>query len=435
MRHTVSPGLALAERIVQNGLLVLVALMPFHAFLSVWLGSLTGQQTLIQGWKEALLIGLCLLAAWIVWQDPIRLRRLQQPWVYAAVTLVAIGIVVTSLARPGLFAAAFGIKTDLEFLAAAIITAVVASKHWLEQLLSILLISASIVVGFGLLQIFILPPDLLTSFGYGPDTIVPYQHITEGTSALRFPATLGGPNQLGTYLMLPLCLSVALFIRHHRWTYAVLFAGSIVCLVYTFSRSAWIGAFVAVTLTAFATMPARLRKPTAIVGSLILVCTLALLPVLVARGGTLQYFILHASLTNHDDPHRSDSQHAESLSDGAAAVWQEPLGHGLGTAGPATFHVGSTNIIENYYLQIGYEMGIIAVIVFVILILLVTLMLFQNAGLTPLAVPLASSIIGISLVALVLPAWVDSTTALITWIAVGGVAGTAVVSKRGLSNV
>ena len=40
------------EQVIQLGLLVLVALMPFHAFLTTWLGSGLGHRSLLQGWKE-----------------------------------------------------------------------------------------------------------------------------------------------------------------------------------------------------------------------------------------------------------------------------------------------------------------------------------------------------------------------------------------------
>lgn len=411
------------EAAVQLGLLVIIALMPFHAFFSVWLGSLTGHMAVIQSWKEVLLVLLGLATAILAIRQPTRLDRLRQPWAIAGLSLIVLGILVTLAARPGLTTAAFGLKTDLEFVVAALIALLVASKLFIERAIKAILISAAVVTGYDLLQIFVLPADFLTHFGYGPNTILPYQHITEGTAALRFPATLGGPNQLGTYLILPLCLSLALFMRHRQWWLLALFGSSLVSLIFTFSRSAWVGAALAIIITGIACLPRRARRP-AVLGTVVLAAiALACLPLAIRHDSPLQYFILHASVQNHDDANRSDSLHAESLTDGLAAVTQQPLGHGLGTAGPATFHAGATNIIENYYLQIGYEMGIIAIIIFGILIVLITLMLIHSAHRTPLAIPLAASFIGISVVALVLPAWVDSTTALITWICAGAVAG------------
>jgi hypothetical protein len=145
--------------------------------------------------------------------------------------------------------------------------------------------------------------------------------------------------------------------------------------------------------------------------------------VAVSRGGQLQYFLLHSSVERHDESNLSDSQHAASLSDGVAAIIREPLGHGLGTAGPATFHAGNINIVEDYYLQIGYETGLAGIGLFIFIIVSLTLSLVRRIPNSFLAVPTAAALVGISIVALVLPSWVDSTTALVTWIIAGAVAG------------
>jgi hypothetical protein len=407
---------------IQLGLIILVALMPFHAFLSVWLGSLTHHQAIIQSWKEVLLVVLGLATAALVVSERERLQRLHQPWIYLAGGLLLLGLVVTAAARPSATTAIFGLKTDFEFLAAAIIAVLVSTKPFLNTLTKTILIGAGVVAGFDLLQIFVLPPDFLTAFGYGPATILPYQHIAEGTNFLRYPATLGGPNQLGTYLILPLCLTAAAFVRRPRLWPPVLFAACLVSLIWTFSRGAWIGAAAAVLITVIAALPVKWRRAGVITGAAAVVASLALLPLAIEKGGPLQYFILHSSAENHDQAHLSDSQHASSLQYGLTNLQTSPFGHGLGTAGPSTFHAGTVNIIENYYLQLGYEMGDLAVLLFLALLAAVIWGL-SRAPRIPLAIPTAAAIVGISLVGLVLPAWVDSTTALIVWTCAGAVTG------------
>lgn len=416
--------------LIQWGLLLIVAIMPFHAFLSVWLGSLTHHEAIIQAWKEALLVVLTVAAAVLVWQDRTRLSRLRQPWIFGACALAALGIIVSLIARPSLTAASFGLKTDLEFLLAGILAVIVTDKAFTLRLTHVILVGAAIVTGYDILQIFVLPANFLTHFGYGPATIIPYQHIAAGTSVLRFPATLGGPNQLGTYLILPLTICTALFIKQRKWWQLALFATSLISLTWTFSRSAWIGAAVAIVITAVASLPTQWRRKATIMSGLIAAAIVLTLPIILARGGQLQYFILHSSVANHDQANLSDAQHATSLHDGLTLILRHPLGHGLGTAGPATFHSGSANIIENYYLQIGFEMGVFATVLFCVIIISLIYALSRHAAASALAVPVSAAIIGISLVALVLPAWVDSTTALITWIAAGGVAGLMPESKR-----
>ncbi len=418
------------EKLIEWGLLLIVAVMPFHAFLSVWLGSLFGHEAIIQAWKEALLLVLAALAAILVWREPARLHRLQQPWVIGVAAFAGLALLVTVVTHPPLTLAAFGLKTDLEFLLAAVLAAFVAGKPFVGQLVRVVLIGAAVVTGFDLLQIFMLPPDFLTHFGYGPSTILPYQHITQGTSALRFPATLGGPNQLGTYLILPLCLTTALFMRHRAWWQPVLFAACLISLVWTFSRSAWLGAALAVALTALASLPARARRPVTLAAGGVLACLLLALPFALTHGGPLQYYILHSSVAAHDQSNLSDSQHSQSLHNGAAAVLANPLGHGLGTAGPATFHAATPNIIENYYLQVGYETGALGALIFIFICVALILALRLAYPTVTTALPAAAAIVGVGFVALVLPSWADSTTALVTWTVAGAAAGAAGEARR-----
>ena len=415
------------EKFIQWGLLVIVALMPVHAFLSVSLGHAFGNQTYIQAWKEVLLLILAAAAVLLVIREPERLRRLRQPWILAAGAFIVLGLITTAIFRPEPLATAFGLKTNFGFLLAAFLAVLCASQAFVQKLIWVVLAGAAVVTGFGLVQIFLLPPNFLEAFGYGPDTILPYHYIAAGSDFLRFPSTLGGPNQLGTYLILPLCLSLALFIknfrqRHSLW-YGALFIACLICLFYTFSRGAWLGATAALALTLAIVLPAKLRRPAAITGAILLIAVLSAIPYALQKDSPLQYLILHSSVEDHHEPVQSDSLHALSLQDGVEAVIDEPLGHGLGTAGPATFHVGETNIIENYYLQLGYEIGLLAILLFLFCCGALVWTLLRYGAHSPLALAAAATVVGVSVVSIVLPAWVDSTTALITWITAGAVTG------------
>lgn len=407
------------EHWIQYGLLALVGLMPFHAFLSVWLGHLLGHQALIQAWKEGLTLVLTALTMLLAARQPDRLQRLRQPWVVLAGGFAAIALLVTLAARPPLTAVAFGLKTDLEFLLAAILGLMVATPLFVRRLVMVTLAAAAVVIGFGLLEIFVLPPGFLTHFGYGPATILPYELIG-GAHAIRYPSTLGGPNQLGTYLVLPLTLSLALSLRRRLWWPLLLTGTGVIVLIGTYSRGAWIGAVAALALTLLAGAPSRWRRPLLAAFGVLGVAALIAIPAAVGHSAKLRNYIFHQSLTVGTPS--SDTQHATSLQAGLHGVLARPLGHGLGTAGPATFHAGSLNIIENFYLQTGYETGVLGLLGFVALLVAVLLALRSRTGYFA-AMPTAAAIIGISLVALVLPSWADSSTALITWITAGAITG------------
>jgi hypothetical protein len=410
------------ERGIQLGLLVLVALMPFHAFASVALGHAFGHQPAIQAWKEALLAALAVAAAVLVWRDRSRLDRLRQPWLLLAAGFAAVALMVTGLNNPPLTAVAFGLKTDLEFLLAAALAVTVGGPRFIRQLVIAILAGAGVVALFALAQAYLLPPDFLTRLGYGRTTIQPYQFVAPGVSDLkRFPSTLGGANQLGTYLILPICLSLALAFRRRPWL-VLLTIACVGALVVTYSRSAWIGAAAAAIITLVLTVPAHWRRPTAAVAAILVVAALAALP-FAAQHQQLQYSLLHASTQTHSNTTSSDSEHAESLTDGFQADVHQPLGHGLGTAGPATFRTGSTNIIEDYFLQVGYETGIIGLLLFIGLLVLLVLRLLRTGR--PTAAATAASLIGISLAGLVLPSFTDSSTALINFTLAGALAAHA----------
>ena len=410
------------ESVIQWGLLVILAVMPFHAFLSVWLGSLTHHEAIIQAWKEVLLAVLAVLALVLVIRSRRRRAALKAPWVLTAAAFTAMALVVTIFTRPPFTAVAFGIKTDLEFLLAGVIALIVATPKFARRVVITVLASASVAVGVDIMLIFLLPPDFLTHFGYGPSTILPFQHIAMGTNVLRFPGTLGGPNQLGTYLILPLCLSLIYAVKYRKRLLWLLLAGGIICLIATQSRGAWLGALLALWITAGFMLTVKLRRRFVLASAIIGMGLLLALPVAISRGGSLQYFLLHSSVAAHDQANLSDSQHATSLEHGTTATLAQPLGHGLGTAGPATFHAGNGNIIENYFLQVGFETGILGLLLFIAtLVLLVKTLLSRTSA--PLAIATGSAIAGICVVSIVLPAWADSSTALIVWISAGAAAG------------
>jgi hypothetical protein len=410
------------ERIIRGGLLVLLALMPFHAFLSVWLGSLTGYQAVIQSWKEVLLLGLVALTTALAIRQPERLQRLRQPAVMALAGFAVLALVVTALARPPLEVVIFGIKTDLEFLAAALVALLVASPGFMKRALQVVLISGGAVICFGLLQTLVLPPTFLTGFGYGPDTILPFQQLDSDTPDLRFGATLGGPNQFGTYLILILALALALARSWRSWWPMILVPLGIVTLFHTHSRAAWLGAAAALTIVGVGRLPRQWRLRAiggvAVLGALFIVS----LPILIRDNSPLQDYLLHGN-DSYSQQRGSDYEHLASLQSGWLAVMTEPGGHGLGTAGPAVFHTGSGRIIENYYLQLGFETGLVGMLLFISSLILLGAALLSRRQNHTAALGLLAALVGISLNALVLPAWTDSTLIFTFWILAGGMIG------------
>src|SRR6266567_9262046 len=147
-RHEQGRGILVQsrQRLIQLGLLIIVAVMPFHAFLSVWLGGLTHHEAVIQSWKEVLLAVLTMVATVWLWRDPAARQRLHQPVFYLVAASIGLGLLVTAIARPSFATAIFGFKTDDEFLLAFILAALVATPAFMHRLVKVTLAAASVVV-------------------------------------------------------------------------------------------------------------------------------------------------------------------------------------------------------------------------------------------------------------------------------------------------
>src|SRR6476469_584320 len=71
---------------------VIIILLPFHAFLSVWLSSIFGHYTALRLWKEVLLVGLVVLAGYVLFRD----KRLRQEFFTSRLNQLILGYIVVS---------------------------------------------------------------------------------------------------------------------------------------------------------------------------------------------------------------------------------------------------------------------------------------------------------------------------------------------------
>ncbi len=326
-------------------------------------------------------------------------------------------------------AAALGVVLDGRFLAFFLLCWAIAirtprfEKRWPK----LLLWPAVIVVVFGLLQVFILPPDFLRHFGYGAATIPPMETINHNTHYLRYMSTLRGANPLGAYLLLPISALVVLLVKYPRswnWTKGLLLVGALAMLFFSFSRSAWIGAVLSIlTAIGIAYRPTHWRhfKPVLAAGLAALILVAVGLTLALDRNASFQNILLHTQ-DNSAVKTTSNGDHAAALTRGINDLGQQPLGRGPGTAGPASqYNNHQLRIAEDYYLQIGQELGWPGVILFIAIVAGVAYLLWMRRH-TTLALTLLAALVGISFVNLLSHAWTDDTLAYLWW----GLAGLAI---------
>ncbi len=429
--------------------LALLALLPLHALAVTVLTKLIagpGHAPLasLAFWKEGVL-GVILLIALveraIEWKRGSGVGR--RTWKFDVLdwlilALVALGLIVSFVNAPHPTPQFFlGIKYDLLPLGLLfILRRVQWSEGFKTMAMAVLLLVGAIVSLYGIIGFF-LPLGFFTWLGYSdmhslflPDgPLAPYQLIG-GSPLHRIQSTMSGPNQLGIWLLLPLSVAGLAVYCKRSVLNVTFFVLILAALFLTFSRAAWIGAFVLLA-TGFLLQQSRwVRRQVVLWG------VPAALLAAVFAAAVFPSVILRSSSTRG---------HLEKPLAGIRAIIDDPLGRGLGSAGPATnrtsdacvelekgsdaswaaahpnlcVFVGGEQVqpagrecacpfvTENWYLQIGVELGVLGFALFIIFIIVLLRALRRNGdSLAPFV-----GMLGISICALFLHAFEDSAVA------------------------
>lgn len=444
------------ERLV----LVLIAVLPFHAFL-VTVGTKTiagaghAPLPMLAVWKEGVLgviLGIALAEIVIGIRSTVsgeqtaesnrrsmvRLDILDM----CIIALCMIALVLFAFGKPAsLSAFVFGFRYDfVPLIAFMVLRRVTWSADFLHRALRVVLVVAVIVAGYGLIAAT-LPQSLFTRLGYsdlhslylpgGP--IAAFQQI--GGSALRrVQSVMSGPNQLGLWLLLP--FAVALLRRRPADVLLILLA-----VFATLSRSALLGVFVIMTIVLWRTLSHK-RFFQLAAGSFVLGVFAT-----VIGGSVFSDVILRKA---------SSSDHIARPIAALRMIAVHPLGYGLASAGPASnrisdacvhLEVGSDAswasdrpdlcvfvgdeqaqpigrtcrcpfLPENWYLQIGVEMGVLGMLIFIMFIVLVLITLAKSYKLKAISYSVFLAFLGVSIAAFFLHAWEDSALSYTLWILV-----------------
>lgn len=393
---------------------VVLALLPFHALFTTWLGSNFGHLDLFRIWKEISVIALLPGALYLIWSEARMRKWLKNNWLpklllFYVLLHFIMGSVALYRGDVNRVALIYALFSNLRFLGFFMIVLAVGSKtDWLlRHWRSLLLIPAIAVIAFGLIQL-ILPFDFLRHFGYGTNTITAFQTVDQKLTYRRIQSTLRGANPLGAYMLLVFPLFLLVRGKTRR---LVMQSAAAIVMFFSYSRSAVLGLLAAAAVLAQPMV--RWNKRIIII---VAVC-------IVFVGGAIFAFrdnnILQNTLFHTDETSRSPvSSNASRLSqteEAARQIIYEPLGRGPGTAGPASFRNNHPpRIAENYFLQIGQEVGVLGLVIFLVIQILVGRMLWQNRK-DNLSRILFALLVGLSVVNLVSHAWADDTLAYLYW--------------------
>ena len=471
--------------------LILLFFLPFHPFLSVVADAFLPVNetvlTILKAWKE--IIGTILIIIggyfWIRYRKHYRVHALDLCIFAFCLLSVITGVLFTGNGFPEnlsqlLWGAKYGLFFFVVFLFVQKIPFLRREK---KMLFGTAMLSGAIVLLFGLLQAFVLPENILVSAGYSSEYgntevaqngRISYCHKIENAitheEKCRVQSTLSGPNQLGAYILLLLPLFLYGAWQSRKKTLAFLLYGmsiaAYITLLFTWSRSAWIGAMLILTglfiiqakkphaalffLVLFAFGIISLFFPALFIThwdalkwwslGVSLVFFLALSIILLKNayvrhfplwGGAVFLFALGGALLtrmladtffwNIILRPSSSQGHWERWMDGVRFIVKNPFGLGLGDAGPASARFalpGQTGFLpESWYLQVGLESGVLGLLLFVCILILSLRAILASRQ--PFSRAIALAIVGVSTAALFLHSWESAAVALSIWTLAG----------------
>lgn len=408
------------------GGLGLFAYMPFHIFLSQWISTYTGG---LDGWKIAKDVFTAALTG-VVALTVLATRkytRLYLGFIALAVVYLALHLLLlVATDQPtdtGLLATVYNNRLVWYVLIGYGLALLVPKRANPRNFAKLLLVVSTIVCLVGLAQ-WLLPKDIMTHFGYAVERgVKPNFFIDDKPDFPRVFSTIRDPNSLGAFLLLPSSLALLAVVRFWKTPKRTLFVGLQLLhgliIILTFSRSAFIAAFVAHAAAlglVFRRVLLSLLKRYWIPLALVIVVT-----TVGAFGLRDQYVVQNVLLhsdesTVLDDPNELRVKLFEKGVDGVA---DDPEGHGPGTAGLVSTKLPNGLLTENYYLQIAYEAGIAGLALFIAFLYLVLRQLWRIRR-SLIAQALLASFVGLAFMNLLLHTWANEAVAT-SWFMLAGV--------------
>lgn len=404
--------------------LALLIYMPFHIFLSQWLSTFTGG---LDEWKAAkdiflfLAVTISVLLVYLKngFSDKFFWTLTGLSVLYVAVHLLIWAINPDIAKGPALLGTVYNGRL-FGYLLVGFSTAILMKDELdFRKFFKIALILSTLVCLLGLAQYY-LPKDIMTHFGYSIDRgVKPDFAIDNKPDLPRVFSTLRDPNSLGAYLILPITLLSLAWIkkRSARVLVSGLLILHVLVLFLTFSRSALIGAFVSVILVLFWQYNAKTQKFIRKYWLIILGAFLVLaIGIFIARD---QYVIQNVVFHSDENTKQTDSNnlHLDFARDGVIAIAKNPLGHGPGTAGLVSIQSNHVVLTENYFIQIGYEVGVFGLALLIYLMYLIVNRLYKRKDAYSKA--MIASFFGLTICAMLLHTWSNEAVACQWWLLLG----------------
>ena len=328
--------------------------------------------------------------------------------ILVAITLITLSIISIFILSPTISRGIEGFRFAIFFLL-AFLAAYFAGLDQKQsvKLTNIYLIMAAVFALWAIGEQF-LPANYLESFGlisagsnfgYGTHKVV---------TVLQSVSGIGGPNQLASYLLPAVFMSLYKIlpvsaearaevgnIKNKKYYYGILIFVCILAIILTFSRSAWVGLYVGIFISAIILIKNSWLK----------IISISIL--LILAGGICYYYLNKPNdILTHG---ASDTGHKSALNTSLNEIqnrFNQPatllLGSGIGTAGPAALKYGDGFISESWYLQLMLELGLAGLVLWLIFVYYLLVLFYKkNQG-------LFSALIAVSVTAIFLHTFADN---------------------------
>jgi hypothetical protein len=424
----------LAARRPAGALVALSGILPFSALLLAQLYALGLPAAIVRplgAWKEALAVGVVMAGVRGFRASGHHLDRLD------VLALAYLGFVVLYALLPQLFAPQAPVGQSTRLLAfrssAGFVTLMVGARHagFSSQLraraLRVAMIAATLVAAVAVYEFFFPSPwnhfvvqtvqypryqaEIVHSGVLDPTDVL-FHGVVAGRAIVRVGSVFLNPLALGFYLVVGFAVAIERIIRQGARATAM---GSLLligtALLLTQTRSALVAAII-VAVIALRPTPGQYSRQRVQLGLLLGAGLLIALP---AASGTG----LSERIAKTTPGEKVSAVHIDSFWRGMRTLADHPLGRGLATSAGAGQRFTPTQAVvsENYYLQVGDELGVPAMLVFVALTIAVVRALRRAArrSLDAAAAAVGNAAFGLAVGALFLHTWNDHALAWTLW--------------------
>ena len=427
------------------GLLVLLAALPFNGIVSQVVPGLVGTTptatTALAAWHDALVAGIVAAAA-ADW-----LRSMRRPtWLETAIlAMLALGAVYV-VVSPVRLTAVYAYRTLYEPAVLLLAITILARTRGLPSRLvataaTAFVSTATVAAVFTWLQVYSLGFHYLNVYYREPGQPLHWSYLATGLNQPRGIGTLTSPNEFGAVLATALILlAVPNLVRWPGWVKTWLFVACALGLLLSFSRSGMLSTLVGLVVVGVLARDdwARVRR----VRSLSIRQRMSFIsPLLVGLILTIYIFNTSGATTLVEATVSGSEPSAQgrpaSVRQGVLTVLANPLGLGLGTAGPKAARFGesassSPILTETWYLVYAIQVGIAGLGLLVATALLILAGLWRSRA-SPISRGVIALGLGLGAGALFIPI-IDEPTVFTPLWAFGGLAlaaGAVAADARG----